>query len=591
MRVIQGLPSSWGQIVATSYHHDSVEEAAWSPCGRFIAATRSSGMVEILDAVTLEPLNTLECSLQGHHSPSFSQDGSLLTVFSSQQELTSWDLQTGGPIGNISGPDRAHAQYFSSTHSTDGKMVAVAYGNPRNAATTPIISTYNLLSKTHIYSYCATGYIVAPIWTHGECLRFVTLKPGSITIWEAKFTSIHTLAEVVSLPAPSTIDWLGETSFLPTLSRLAYTLDEAVLVWDAQDSKLLLDFPTSSMQKRMSFSSNGHFFICETTKSGVYLWKESPTGYILHQKLVSPTNDFTHPLLSPSGESIIVVRHSTIQLRYTRDPITSLSSAPTQSAEQVNSNFILEFSPDRTLGVVARLWENTAMVLNLKSGNPWFTIDTGMKILGLKVTGSHVIAVGERKVITWNLPVEGCTLNGSPSIDDGVQTTIPNNLPLCYWKWTLCASISPDSNQIALLERDGGGHTNLKLYNISTGKHLTYYKTHWYRLWFAPDGHEFWCIGAEGAVGGWAIIKDNKSGHAELEPLEPTVHPSGEPPWQSSYGYTVTDNCWVHSPNNKRLLWLPHHWRPGGRHMTWSGRFLGLLGHELPEAVILELDE
>jgi len=588
VRVIQGLPSSWGQIVATSYHHDSVEEVVWSPCGRFIAATRSSGMVGILDAVTLEPLHTLKCSLQGHHSPSFSPDGSLLTVFSSQKELTSWDLQTGGPIGTISGSDRSHAQYFSSTHSMDGKMVAVVCGNPKNVTTTPIISTYNLISKTHIYSYHTTGYIVAPIWTHGEGLQFVTVEPGSITIWGVKFTSIQTLAEVASLPAPTTIDWLGQSLFLPSLSRLAYTLDEAVLVWDAQNSRLLLDFATSSMQKRMSFSSNGHFFICETTKSGVYLWKESPTGYTLHQKLVSPTNDFTHPLLSPSGESIIVVRHSTIQLRHTKDPILSI---PTQSAEQITSNFILEFSPDATLGVVARLWENRAVVLNLESGNPWLTIDTGMKILGLRITGSSVIVVGERKVVTWNLPAEGCALNTSASIDDGVQTTIPNNLPLCYWKWTLCASISPNSNQIALLERDGGGHTNLKFYDMSTGKHLTYYKTNWYRLWFSPDGHELWCIGVEGSVKGWTIIKDTKSGHAEMEPLESTVSPSGEPSWKSSYGYTVIDNQWVHSPSNRRLLWLPHHWRPGGRHMTWGGQFLGLLGHELPEAVILELDE
>ena len=548
-------------------------------------------MVEVLDAVTLAQLHTLKCSPQGHHSPSFSPDGSLLTVFSSQQELTSWDLQTGGPVGTISGPDRDNVRYFSSTHSMDGKMVAVAYGNPKNTTATPIISTYNLLSKTHTYSYCVTGYIVAPIWTHGEYLQFVTVKPGSITIWGVKFISLDTLAEVKSLSAPSTIDWLGQSLFLPTLSRLAYTFDEAVLIWDAQYSKLLLDFPTSSMQKRMSFSSNGHFFTCETTKSGVYLWKESPTGYILHQKLISPTNDFTHPLLSPSGESIIVVRQSTIQLRHTRDPITSLSSDPTQYAEQTNSNFILEFSPDRTLGVIARLWENTAMLLDLKSGNPWLTIDAGMKILGLRVTESSVVVVGEKKVVTWNLPAEGCALNVSATVDNGAHTAIPNNLQLCYWKWTLCASVSPDSNQIALLERDGGEHTNLKLYNMSTGKYLTYHKTHWYRLWFSPDGHELWCIGTEGTVEGWKIIKDSKSDHSELEPLQPTADPSGEPPWQSSHGYTVVDNQWVHSPNNKRLLWLPHHWRPGGRYMAWGGQFLGSLGHELPEAVILELDE
>ena len=33
---------------------------------------------------------------------------------------------------------------------------------------------------------------MAQIWTHGEFLRFVTGKPGSITIWEVWLTSKHT---------------------------------------------------------------------------------------------------------------------------------------------------------------------------------------------------------------------------------------------------------------------------------------------------------------------------------------------------------------------------------------------------------------
>jgi hypothetical protein len=115
--------------------------------------------------------------------------------------------------------------YFSSTYSVDGKMVAVAYMDWGEDCTgVTVISTYNLLSGTHIYSHrVSEGRIVASIWTHGECLRFVTVKPGSITIWEVGFTSIHTLAEVESLPAPDDIG-SEEPLFLPTRSRLAFIL-------------------------------------------------------------------------------------------------------------------------------------------------------------------------------------------------------------------------------------------------------------------------------------------------------------------------------------------------------------------------------
>ena len=55
-RVVQGLPVSWEPIP-----HPIVFAAAWSPCSRFIAVARSDSiMIEVLDSVTLERLNTFE---------------------------------------------------------------------------------------------------------------------------------------------------------------------------------------------------------------------------------------------------------------------------------------------------------------------------------------------------------------------------------------------------------------------------------------------------------------------------------------------------------------------------------------------------
>ena len=338
----------------------------WSPCSRFIAIAQSE-TIEILDAVTLVRLNAFKNPGKTRWL-SFSPDSRSLTQFSyGNYGLTTWDLQTGGQISAIPSipisfsPGHPFSPCFSSTYSTDGKMVAVAYRESDNITVT--ISTYNLLSGTHIYSHrVSEGRIVVSVWTHGECFRFAIVKPRSITIWEVGFTSIHTLAEVETLPAPDDIG-SEESLFLPARSRLAFILREAVLVWDTQHSTLLLNFVGDKEPRGISFTSDGRFFACGTIGQEIHLWKESPTGYVLHRKLVSSIvgesaliyilREDTTPLLSPDGDSIITSKYSETQLWRTADPITSLSSVPTQLADL--THFILRFSPDTSLAASARL--------------------------------------------------------------------------------------------------------------------------------------------------------------------------------------------------------------------------------------------
>jgi hypothetical protein len=605
VRVVQGLQISWDPVVATAYCVDSVKMAVWSPCCRFIAVAWTSSShsveVEILDAVTLRQLNILESSQESqHHSSqyrsqwlSFSADSSLLMCLnyplyypadrdSWEDELISWDLQTGGTTSTfLSGLHTSPRKSFSSTYSMDGKMFAVAYKNFFGSTRTTI-STYNLLSNTHIYSHhVSKGCIVAPIWIHGECLQFVTVNTGSITIWEVGFASADMLVEVEFLSAPDNIGDSGEYLFLPSRSWLAFTLQEAVLVWDAQNSKLLLNFVCSSQPGNMSFSSSGHFFACAISQY-THLWKESSTGYIPHQTLISTFGDIG-PLLSPDGESIITSTGPGIQLSHTMDPSPFLSSIQTQPTRP--SDFILEFSPDETLGAVARLNGNTATVLNLKSGNPQLTIDTGMNIRGLRVAGSTIAVVGEGKVATWNIPTGDCALSARVNIDNSIQTTVLND-PRTEWiPTTPNTSISPDFKYIAITL----GARGLSIYDGFTGNYLTGVEVWGERPRFTPDGCEVWCH----SVGppGWAIVEDSESGLIKLESLASTVYPPELLPYQSSCGYEVTINGWVLSSRGKRLFWLPHHWRSHLTSRVWSGQFLGLLHFRLPVAVILELDE
>ena len=64
-----------------------------------------------------------------------------------------------------------------------------------------------------------------------------------------------------------------------------------------------------------------------------------------------------------------------------------------------------------------------ATVFNVKSGDPWLNIDTGTRILELRLTESTIV-VGDGKVVTWNLPAEDHPINTRLNINDSVHTTV-----------------------------------------------------------------------------------------------------------------------------------------------------------------------
>ena len=604
-RVTRGLPTSWEPIVATMYRSDFRGEAAWSPCNRFIAVATTKN-VEILDAVTLERLKTFECPTgPGAWRLCFSPDNRFLTQFN-DEGLASWDLQTGGPIGTI--PPRQDmflSDFFSPTHSVDGTMVAVAYGDPHDNT---FISTYDLPSRTHIRSHrIPEGRIVTPIWTYGEYLRFVAVKRTSITVSEVPFTLAHAPVEVESLPAPNEIAGGYNFIFLPALSRLAFTFQGTILVWDAKVSKLLLksgplqalDFSHNPPRFPFmgSFSPDGRFFACMSATHEVYMWKETPAGYALHQKLpFVATGTPKGPLLSPNGESVIFSTRPTINLWPTEDLILSNPNVPTR--DNIGQGFNLEFSPDETAAAFVRHGSDTVMTLDLQSGDPLLVIDAGMGIDCLAVTGDAVVVVGEGKVVTWNLPRGNCGLSPRANTNDRVQVTTygrsqHGHSPLFRdLREPNFVSISPDLRRIVIA---GNSTTTwppspgLEIYDVSTGWHLmeAITSTNFLKLRFAPDGREVWGVYGDSSVEGWKIIEHSRHG-ATLKHLEPSARPQGVFPWESPRGYGVMHDGWILSPTQKRLLWLPHYWRSDEKSRTWGGRFLGLHHRELAEVVILE---
>ncbi|KAF9643731.1 hypothetical protein BDM02DRAFT_3191288 [Thelephora ganbajun] len=590
-RIVRGLPNSWESNITAVRPHKLITATVWSPCGRFIAVPHKTGptMVKILDAVTLERITILDYprnTLVVAGWLAFSLDTRLLTCSTSSEEIITWDLQTGGLVSTIATAQPRRTLYHSTTYSACGAMFATLC----QSGSTRTISIYNVLFGTPTYSHSVDGEPLDEIWTHGDCLRFATMESGSITTWEVGFASPHAPTRVESLPIPDGFNPKRAYRFHPTTSRLAFTTEESILVWDAHDSKLL---ESTDINRRLlpsvSFSHDGRTFACGTKNLAIYLWKESPTGYTLHRKLISNTTVFK-PLVSPNGESIIAVGNEAIQLWRITDSITSLSDISTPTFQRGRETFILGLSPDEASVVVTRMKDETVVVLDLNSGIPRLTIDTGMKVYAVGMAGSAVVVVGEGKIVTWNLPAGNDVLNPRANVNDIILTTTFNHPPFSDWQSTPTTSVSPDLRGVVMVEQGtvGAGY-HLHIYDVLTGQCLASVEVGFCgHPCFTLDGREVWYTA--GLDDGWEIIEDGRSDIIRLKRL-PRNQRRGRLTCHPPRGYEVTDGGWVLSPSRKRLLWLPPSWRSDFQDRVWSGRFLVLLGGELPEPVILELEE
>ena len=461
-------------------------------------------------------------------------------------------------------------------------MVAVAFiiGNDDSPSELEIY-TFDLPSEIRLGPlFVPGGKFVTPIWTHDEYLRFAIIYPWVITIWEADFALKHTPTRVEYFSIPYEADKGCKFLFLPILRRLAFTLEDTIQVWDIKASKLLLKSEQDSdSYPTYSFSSDGRFFASATKAGEVQVWEESPAGYAPHRQPPLLHRGSKPPFLSPNGRSIIFPLDYTINLCHTVDQTLSPPSHPTKEDDS-KSCFLLAFSPDEKSAAFTRYCRGMVTILDLRSGDLWLTIDTGMRVRCLGVAGDTAVVADDREVVIWNLPggdsVRTVILDG-PSFDD--------------------SSLSPDLSWIMVEREDHTLRLNMSMdvgiYDVHTGKCLTSITSDSvYSPTFTRDGREIWMTsGYSGKVSGWEIVEGGVSGAMELKPIEETLYPSRTFLWHSIHGYKVTDDGWVLSPTRKRLLWLPHRWRSDQEYSLWSGQFLGLTHRLLSDVVILEFLE
>ena len=569
-RVIWGIPVSWDPSIANIRFPGGSSATGWSPCSRFIAAAHnsSSGIV-ILDAVTLEQLHTMHfphSSLWLHFT--FSPGGHLLTAYA-YPYLVSWDIQTGGLLSKIS--IQKHSHCHSVSYSGCETMIGSLIGHGNYT-----ISIYNVLSGTFISSHIIS-HAVEALWTLGKYLQFATVEPGSIIMWQVSFTSKQAPTRVSSLSTPNNFSQRGLV-LLPTLSRLAFIFGDKVVVWDGQHHKLLLHSICVGAST-VSLSSDGHSLVCGTWGREFYIWKELPTGYVSHQKLVSGAVG-TKLLVSPNGESVISPSGTMLQLWHITNYPTSISGTLMQTPQH-NGDFCVEFPPDESLVAFTDVLGSTVTILDMKSGNPWLAVDTGTRISGLKITEDKIIVVGHGEIITLDLPARGCVENTRRDINNSIHITTFQ--PLAPDNW-LHASISPNLKYIAIVDRKAY-QKSMYICDMCTGRRLNGAYSHGHVTGFTPSDH-VWCADNNGRVDQWEILK--KDGSDAIE-LGIDKKPLNDYYWNAPDGHKLTDDGWIISPSREWLLWLPHSLQQGSKvQMKWSGKFLAVWNGSSPEPCILE---
>ena len=610
VRVVRGVPALWDSNIATGVGRFIIWISVWSPCNRFVAIGPENKMtLDVLDSATLQRLQILEHPSKTSSLPEalvFSPDSRTLTSFIRNTKsgtggsVVSWDLQTGGIASAIEWSGGCEAGSVRITYSKNGRMVAVLF---RYQSST-YVSIYDIVSgvHTHDVDHCVRtnpdlaleSQHVYNIWTHGELLRFATPEPTGITIWEVRFTPGATPTEVETIPLPDDESVFGprergntaSIEFHPASCRLAFIRDGiqvTLFVWDARASKFLLRHKDADFCPAMTFSSDGRFFVCATIESELYLWKESPAGYTLLEKL-TPVTPFSQSHFSPDCQSILTFCLATIQSWDMKVFATVPPKVLTQGFVPTSGEFALEFFPDRPLAITTRKGDTTVTILDLKSGAPQLTIDASIGVYGLRPIGNTVILIGDKKAIAWNLPGGNFPPDARTNVEDSTRTITFSKTHVSGQ--VIAASISDDLRYVALVRH--GFPNILEVYCASTGRKFRR-EVKGTALWFPPGGddvrRDVWCSGSGTEV--FTITKDALDLTATATDFE---NGTSECPWGSSPGYEVMGG-WILGEGGKRLLMLPPLWKlPLGVDQVWDGKFLALLQGVLPEAVVLELE-
>jgi len=520
-------------MVSISTKRPVYQSCVWSPCGHFVAAMTKK-TVEIRGALALNPLFTLKSTgvaTKFWHGLAYSPDGHSLACCSSTAIII-WDTQTGGVVRKIDCEVGGNGDSLELVWSLEGNLISIISALELGTLT---VCVYEVTSGTMQSSGTAKSTGSGCLWAHDKSFWVMTMtrddEGSTINIYETG----STLTKVKQFNFRSHT-YLGV--FSPTTYRI--TVDWAqdplgFFILDLHSSEVLLQVP--GYHWRVTFSPDGNL-VAAFTGSRLLIWRYTPGHYTQWRELQNAPS--LVPKFSPTSSSILGCSNTLLHVLH----LDHSPTAPTiESGATIHSVPWDAMSPHSVYIVTVHRGESTITVTNLHSQNPSPSqfIDTGLKILGIVLTGNVLLVNGSGTVVAWLLTEEGVVGGtfGERRVDCSNQLW---DVP--YHKWG-----------IPVFSVDGGigviwfgsarilGNSRSCIYNTKTGKvFLTHSpdrpSTHRgprYSLQDSPDGFDLY-------------YRVSRQCHRP-------------PKWGWPVSKATLREGWVKDPEGKHRLWLHPRWR------------------------------
>ena len=393
-RVIFGKQDSWDQWLTASSRGSRWDRSrccAWSPCGQFIAVGYKHGM-EIYDSLSLEHLSTLMPTKSDWGSMdqlAYSMDGrSVASAFGTL--LTVWDIQTGGVAKEIEYKDSyIVALAWSLNGSTIGTISYDWKSNPL------AVCTYNVASGT-THSYGTLPLTDRPyLWACDASFRAMTTARDNGGLIINIFEVGTVLTKIESFRIGSLRGHLRAGSFSQSTYRISISVGDDYFVFDIRTSHRLL---SAKRLESPRFSSDGNLF-ADILAHDVHIWKYTSDGYTPWRQF--PLQFPNRPLqFSPTSSSLLTHSEKILQLwRLDGPPIVAHPDYYMPPLIILSHCVSYMAAGDRGGRIVT--------ITDLLSQTPLHSIDTGMWIYGLALTGNVLLVWDLGTIAAWRLTEDG----------------------------------------------------------------------------------------------------------------------------------------------------------------------------------------
>jgi len=519
-RVAVGVPDSWDPNITISNIGYSPESTTWSPCGQFVA-TRTREALEIRDALTLELLPAIQPTRPASQltgTLAYSPDGRSIAC-ASRSAIIIWDVQTGGVAEEIR---------CNMTHSVplvwslDGRIISTVVRDWGSDIS--IVCRYYVASGAALPLVTVQSEDIPRIWAHDESfLVMAATRDGEACTIDIFEVGPSALTKVESFLIQFGGRGHRTNSFSPTTYRISSSVvvpDRQLLVLDVRNSERLLmemgDFESHC------FSSDGSLFTA-STMDHVHLWKYTDGRYTPWREFPSRDSLYGLPQFSPTSSSILVRCKRLLRVWRLDVPPSPLSSHGPQFAALSHSGTHIATASDRS---------GTVAIANLLSPIPSQSIDTGLEIRGLALTGNVLLVVGTGQTMGWLLTEDGTVDGGFGNRRAGPCNSIWT-ASMDQWRPTDLRFLV--EGQIGVI---GSNSNTPYIYHTRTGEAIDAFLLPFY------------------GVGDWSGLATKFQGSHRVHYHDLDGHNCPvEGSWQVSR--TTMQEGWVRDPAGKHRLWLP----------------------------------